>query len=182
MHQRRDVSVRPALESDAHAIGAIHAAALKRDIALATSSGEVVAENAGITDQRLAGQWLYSISEPPTRQHIVLSALDKNTVVGFAALAPIDDPDSDQTTMELIALEVGLDDTGAGHGSRLLNASVDVAAQKGATKIVVWVPSECDWRTKFYSSAGFAPAGHTRKLDIGDGTLSQHLWYTLIGD
>lgn len=170
-----DLSVRPALDTDAEAIGAIHAAALKRLVVATTHDAEVVAANAGITDQAIAAQWLYSITMPPSPQHFVLTALDANTVVGFIALAPVED-----ATLEIIAFEVAT--TGQGHGSRLLNAAVDVARQRGAQRVNVWINPDDDARTRFFNEAGFGPAGARRSYEVGQSSVDEHLWYCLIDE
>ena len=58
----------------------------------------------------------------------------------------------------------------SGHGSRMLAAVADLVG--GAMR--VWIDARDEARQRFFSSAGFAPAGAGRT--IGDGH-TQHLWW-----
>ena len=58
----------------------------------------------------------------------------------------------------------------SGHGSRMLAAVADLVG--GAMR--VWIDARDESRQRFFSSAGFAPAGAGRT--IGDGH-TQHLWW-----
>ena len=58
----------------------------------------------------------------------------------------------------------------SGHGSRMLAAVADLVG--GAIR--VWIDARDEARQRFFSSAGFAPAGAGRT--IGDGH-TQHLWW-----
>ena len=58
----------------------------------------------------------------------------------------------------------------SGHGSRMLAAVADLVG--GAMR--VWIDARDEARQRFFSSAGFAPAGAGRT--IGDG-YTQHLWW-----
>lgn len=58
----------------------------------------------------------------------------------------------------------------SGHGSRMLAAVADLVG--GAMR--VWIDARDEARQRFFSSAGFAPAGAGRA--IGDGH-TQHLWW-----
>lgn len=58
----------------------------------------------------------------------------------------------------------------SGHGSRMLAAVADLVG--GAIR--VWIDARDEARQRFFSSAGFAPAGAGRA--IGDGH-TQHLWW-----
>ena len=62
----------------------------------------------------------------------------------------------------------------SGHGSRMLAAVADLVG--GAMR--VWIDARDEARQRFFSSAGFAPAGAGRA--IGDGH-TQHLWWARVG-
>ena len=61
----------------------------------------------------------------------------------------------------------------SGHGSRMLAAVADLVG--GAMR--VWIDARDEARQRFFSSAGFAPAGAGRT--IGDGH-TQHLWWARV--
>ncbi|MDO5746318.1 MAG: GNAT family N-acetyltransferase [Actinomycetaceae bacterium] len=83
-----DVSVRPAVASDAQRIGTLHAAALTRYIAHAAPESVGVAQGEGMESQSIGAQWMYSISYPPSQYHQILAAYDHDRLVGFAAFGP----------------------------------------------------------------------------------------------
>ena len=61
----------------------VHGDALPDDLLEAVGSAEA------------ADRWRSAIAEPPSPRHRVLTALDGDRLVGFAALAPASDPDTD---------------------------------------------------------------------------------------
>ncbi|MFC6087252.1 GNAT family N-acetyltransferase [Sphaerisporangium aureirubrum] len=89
-------------------------------------------------------------------------------VVGLASHAPAEDPDLDAgTTAELLTLLVDPGHTRRGHGSRLLNATVDHLREDGFDTVVTWVFAEDGAMPGFLASAGWAPDEAERVLDMG---------------
>ncbi len=162
-----DVSVRVAWADDAPAIaelqlrtwqeqyaGVLPPDALPRDIGAA------------------AAQWQASLSRPPDARNRVLVALERNRVVGFAITAPASDPDCDPLAdAELAELTVAPDERGKGHGSRLLQASVETMQADRFTRAVLWAIADDDALRAFLTEAGWAPDTAHRGLDF-DGTGS----------
>ncbi|MGM0385872.1 MAG: N-acetyltransferase family protein [Actinomycetota bacterium] len=180
-----DVSVRPALPADSWRIGEIHAATML----LAVEAGLHVPLDPGITGafdaDAFASQWERAITTPPSPLHRVLTALDRSTVVGFAAIAPVEEavrtgPEGDPPEAEILALEVDPSHGRSGHGSRLLAACVDVLRQQNAGHVMTWAVQGDDPRARFLSSAGFAPLGMRRTWQVGDGTVSQIAWHAAL--
>jgi len=89
-------------------------------------------------------------------------------VVGFAAHAPAEDADAAPGTAELLTLLVDPAHTGAGHGSRLLAATVDLLREDGAETLITWVFEADEAMRTFLGSAGWAPDGSSRTLDMGE--------------
>jgi len=90
-------------------------------------------------------------------------------VVGFAAHAPAEDPDLDAaTTAELVTLLVDPVHGRAGHGSRLLAATADLLGEDGFATVVCWVFEQDAVMRRFLGSAGWAPDGARRVLDMGE--------------
>ncbi len=164
-----DRSVRVAWADDAPAIGALQARAWRDSYApvLPASLLERIDESA------FAERWRTAVTRPPTAAHRVLVALERNTVVGFAATAPSEDPDARPTDGEILALHVDPDWLGAGHGSRLLSAAVDTLRADGFTRARLWQVVGDDALRSFLEPAGWAPDGAHRSLDLtGDGTAT----------
>ncbi|WP_214412991.1 GNAT family N-acetyltransferase [Sphaerisporangium fuscum] len=141
-------------------------------------------------------QWEEAVVSPPTPHHRLLVAVEGEDpssgvaddplaslasgaagtiaepggrrVVGLASHAPADDDDLDAaTTAELLTLLVDPDHTRRGHGSRLLNATVDHLREDGFTTVVTWVFADDKPMVDFLASAGWAPDEAERVLDMG---------------
>ena len=160
-----DVGVRLAIPADADELARIqaevwaevHAGALPADLLEAVGSTEA------------ADRWRVAIAEPPSPRHRVLAALVGERVVGFAALAPASDPDTvPKLDGELLALCVDPAETHQGSGSRLVNASADIARGDGFHHLHAWLAAaESDLRA-FLAEAGWEEDGATRSLDLRD--------------
>jgi GNAT superfamily N-acetyltransferase len=165
-----DAGVRAARAADAEALGAIHAKAWQ------ASYADLLPDraDAALAPQSLAQSWRSAVTEPPSRAHRVLVATSGPDVVGFAALAPSADADSDPSTQaDLLVLVVDPDHVRQGHGSRLLNASADTLRDNGFTMLRTWIPEADADRRRFLQGAGFVLDGATRLLDAaGDGTTT----------
>lgn len=131
--------------------------------------------------------WHAAVTSPPTPAHGVLVALERETVVGFAAygpaeLGPDEQPDADGPTSEVSTLLVEPRWGRRGHGSRLLAAVADLARGTGAARLQVWVPEPDVVSAGFYDSAGWAPDGWARTLDTGGAPLREIRWHALLDD
>ncbi|WP_422674057.1 GNAT family N-acetyltransferase [Bailinhaonella thermotolerans] len=113
-------------------------------------------------------QWEEAVVAPPTSRHRLLVAVENGQVVGLAAHEPAEDPDVDPgTTAELLTLLVDPGHERRGHGSRLLNATVDHLREDGFSTIVTWVFAEHHAMLGFLESAGWGEDGAERVLDMG---------------
>jgi ribosomal protein S18 acetylase RimI-like enzyme len=159
-----DASVRPASVADTAAIGAVQARCWR-----AAYTGLAPHEALDRLDAAaLADRWRAAVTAPPSPRHAVLVACTGSTVVGFAALAPSTDADAADTDAELVALEVDPLHQRAGHGSRLLAASVDTLRESRFSDLRVWCPDPDEARHAFLVSAGLRADGASRELS-GDG-------------
>lgn len=178
-----DASVRPALPRDADEIARVQAVTWR------TAYRAVLP--AEVLDQwdadAVTTTWASAIESPPTPGHGVLVALERNTVVGFAAfgpaeLTPDEAPDPAGPTTELSTLLVEPRWGRRGHGSRLLAAVRDVARAGGAARLQVWLLEDDRVSPGFYESAGWAPDGWARTLDTGASPLREIRWHALLDD
>lgn len=177
-----DASVRPAFPQDAAEIARIQVVTWRTAYRSVLPSSVL-----DDWDDRVATEaWSRAVSTPPTPGHGVLVALEKNTVVGFAAYGPAElgadeRPDPAGPTTEVSTLLVEPRWGRRGHGSRLLAAVADLAGAGGTARLQVWLPEEDRVSAGFYESAGWAPDGWARTLDTGDTPLREVRWHALIG-
>lgn len=167
-----DSSVRAATPDDADAIAGVQAAAW-RSAYVDLLPPEVLDE---LDSAPARDQWRESVSSPPSPRHRVLVAMSGTDLVGFTAFGPADDPDLvSMVDAELSALSVRPDRLREGHGSRLVNASVDHLRGDGFLHVRVWLAAlggADDRLHAFLSGAGWAQDGARRELDLhGDGRL-----------
>lgn len=168
-----DVSVRPARPEDAAEIGRIQVTAWQS--AYVSIISEPVLS--GLDPEQAGVVWRQAITSPPTPQHHVLVAVEAEWLTGFAAVAPSDDLDPDdseaQTTVTVGPLLVEPRWGRRGHGSRLLAAAVDFARRDGMTRAIIWLPEQDDVSRTFFGDAGWAADGLARALDTGAGELRE---------
>ncbi len=96
-------------------------------------------------------------------------ALGDGLVAGFIALAPATDADSDDGTLEIVALEVDPLHTRRGHGSRLLAAAADTARGLGGHRLQVWLLAGDDPREQLLTTAGLGRDGASRERALAAG-------------
>jgi GNAT superfamily N-acetyltransferase len=164
-----DVSCRVAWADDAPAIAAVQVRAWR------TSYAELLPAEllSGLDPQEIASGWAAALSRPPDARNRVLVALERNLVTGFAVTGPATDPDCDPVADgEIGDLTVDPHKRHTGHGSRLVQASVDTLKADRFTRAVTWLPAQDDETRAFLTAAGWAPDGAHRTLDLtGDGSV-----------
>jgi GNAT superfamily N-acetyltransferase len=122
---------------------------------------------AGLDPADLAMTWASGILNPPLPSQRVLVAIHDDVVAGYAAWGPCQDPDADDATGELLALEVDPEQVGRGHGSRLMAAAVDLARSTGQTSAACWTLLADEPRRAFLQSAGWGPDAAYRDVVVG---------------
>lgn len=96
----------------------------------------------------------------------------ERVVAGFAAFGPGTDQDRwPATDAELYELCVTQDQTGRGHGSRLLNAAAATLAEDGFSWVCAWVLERDDAGRKFLEATGWAADGARKVLDMGGASV-----------
>ena len=175
-----DASVRPARPEDAAAIARVQAVTW-RTAYRAVLPAEVLDawDAAAVTTT-----WRAAVTSPPTPAHGVLVALERDTVVGFAAYGPPElgageAPHPAGPTTEVAALLVEPRWGRRGHGSRLLAAVADLARGTGAARLQAWLLEDDRVSADFYESAGWARDGWARTLDTGSAPLREVRWHAL---
>lgn len=179
-----DARVRPAQPADADELGRIQAVTWRQayDAILPPDALEAMSPEVA------ADAWRQAITAPPSDGHVVLTAYETSkadtNVVGFAALAPAADDESEVTapTAELATILVEARWGRRGHGARLLSAAVAHARERGADHLIAWVLGGDKATESFLESAGWARDGWTRPLDTGDRIVTQHRYVTDISE
>ena len=167
--QLADVSVRPAVTADAPPIARIQVRSWHEGLHAVLPPDALAAMTDDAAEQRYADHWRRSVERPPSSHHKVLTALAANTVTGFAAYGPCTDEDRwPRTDAELLTLAVAPDHRGQGHGSRLLNATVDLLREAGYQTVSTWAFEDDATFREFLTSSGWATDGSRRGLDLGE--------------
>ncbi|HET6968890.1 MAG TPA: GNAT family N-acetyltransferase [Ornithinibacter sp.] len=166
-----DASVRRARPNDAPAIGMVQALVFREAYA-----GRVPDDVVALFEpDAFARSWRESLTAPPEGVHRLMVACAGDQVVGLAAIGPSQDPDAGGASGEVTVLGVHPDARRQGHGSRLLNAGVDVLREAGADSVSVWVLSDDEAVRAFLAASGFAPDGayRDRVVSPDGGTLRE---------
>lgn len=153
-----DASVRRARTNDAPAVGMLQAAVF-REAYTGRVPDEVVA---AFEPEAFGRAWRESLTSPPEGVYRLLVACAGEQVVGAAATGPSQDPDAEPAWGEVSLLAVHPGARRQGHGSRLLNASVDLLRDAGAEAVAAWLPADDEATRAFLGASGFGPDGAYR--------------------
>lgn len=175
-----DASVRRARVTDAPAVGLVQSE-VWRDAYAGVLPEEVVAT---FEPGPFTAAWRTSLENPPQGVHTLLVACAGEQVVGLAAIGPSQDPDGGTGTGELLVLGVHPAARRQGHGSRLLNACVDILREAGGDELSAWVLSVHEETRAFLHAAGLSPDGAFRDREVSpDGSTVREVRLTAhLGD
>ena len=166
-----DASVRRARVNDAPAVGLVQATVF-REVYTGRVPDDVVAL---FEPDAFARSWRESLATPPDGIHRLLVACAGDQVVGLAAIGPSQDPDAGPAAGEVTVLAVHPDARRQGHGSRLLNAGVDLLREAGAESVTLWLLAHDEGTRGFVAGSGFTPDGayRDRVVSPDGGTLRE---------
>lgn len=175
-----DASVRTARVNDAPAVGLVQAEVFRAAYA------DVLPQEtlAALTPQAFAGGWRESLAAPPPGVHRLLVACAGEQVVGMAAVGPSQDADAGALWAEVTVLAVHPQARRQGHGSRLLNAGMDVLRGAGAEAVALWLRADDEATRAFLAASGIEPDGAWRDRIVSpDGrTLREVRLLTALSD
>ena len=163
--------MRPAREADAASLARVQVASWRCGYAGIVPEA-LLTELTGEEAERVwRDRWREAITNPPTSRHRVLVAVEQappRAMVGFVSAGPATDADRwPGTDGELYELRVTPEQTGHGHGSRLLHAAADTLGQDGFRTVAMWVLTGDSALRRFLESAGWAADGARGELDVG---------------
>jgi ribosomal protein S18 acetylase RimI-like enzyme len=161
--------VRPARAGDADSLAQVQVASWRQGFA-GIVPGALLAELTGEEAQKVwRDRWREAISNPPTSRHRVLVAVEPSReVAGFVSAGPTTDADRwPGTDGELYELRMDPEQTGRGHGSRLLHAAADTLTEDGFRTLSIWVLEADRALREFLESSGWAADGARAELDVG---------------
>jgi GNAT superfamily N-acetyltransferase len=122
---------------------------------------------AALDIDELSLQWGRALLSSGQHRVFVAIAEGSGDVVGAASVGPTADPDlTEQRVGEVGALFVDPDHYRCGHGSRLMNACVDLLREGGYAECVTWLPLADEPRRAFFLSAGWGPDSAYRDLEL----------------
>ena len=175
--------VRPARAGDAESLARVQVASW-RCVFAGIVPPDLLAELTGDeAEQAWRDRWREAITNPPTSRHRVLAAVTDapaREVVGFVSAGPATDTDRwPGTDGELYELRVAPEQTGHGHGSRLLHAAADTLAQDGFHTVYTWALEADTALRRFLESSGWAADGARGELDVGTAVQVVRLHTTI---
>lgn len=182
-----DAAVRTARSNDVPAVAHVQAA-VWRDAYGSLVDAEV---RDAFTPAAFEGSWRRSLKEPPSPLHRLLVATAGDTVVGFAAIGPVEHAEGPAaptgsptggatgTVGEIYTFGVAPDRRGAGHGSRLLNAAVDTLRAGDFQEVTMWLLAQDEATRAFVASSGLQPDGAWRdRVIAADGRTAREVRLT----
>ncbi len=128
--------VRPAADSDLHALAGIETAADSLFDPVFGATGWDPAASGG--DRQRAGGFI-----------LVAAEQDQGPAVGFVHVLEV------EHAAHIEQLSVHPMHTRRGHGTALLEAAIDEAAERGATVVTLRTYADVPWNAPFYAAAGF---------------------------
>ena len=165
-----DVSVRPARPEDAERVARVQLSTWR------TAYADLLpAEALDVPEVRAAALWLGAVESPPSPQHRLLVAFERDDLVGFAASGPAEDSPG---SVELLTLLVEPRWGRRGHGSRLVAACVDSWRRDGFETAVAWSWERDPATRSFLTGSGWEPDGAVRGLDTGAAVERQLRFHT----
>ncbi len=172
-----DASVRAARPNDTPAVGMVQAVVF-REVYAGRVPDDVVAM---FEPEPFARAWRDSLAAPPEGVHRLLVACAGEQVVGAAAIGPSQDPDAGPAGGEVTLLAVHPDARRQGHGSRLLNAGVDLLRDAGADSVAAWLLADDEEGRAFLTASGFGPDGAFRDRVVSpDGDTLREVRLTAV--
>ncbi|HSI55336.1 MAG: N-acetyltransferase family protein [Ramlibacter sp.] len=153
--------VRPAVDSDADQVAAVHA---NSSHAAYESIAPEGAQSLPIEKRRAFWRDAIEYGEP-----LVHAAMEADRMVGFVGYDRSRDPKSKPTTGEIWAIYVLPSHWGTGAGLALWDAAREGLIEEGCTEVTLWLPLQNDRALRFFELAGFKRQLNTARTTMLSG-------------
>lgn len=160
--------VRPAVDSDADAIAAVHAASSR-----AAYEGLVPGQHDSLPMDKRRAFWRDAIEYSEPQVHVALD--DAGALVGFTGFDRSRDPKSKSTTGEIWALYVLPSHWNQGAGLALWDATREGLVEEGCTEVTIWIPLCNERAIRFCELAGFKRENNTAKTAVIAGVKLEEI-------
>ena len=151
--------VRPAVDSDADAVAAVHAASSS-----AAYEGLVPHQHESLPMEKRRAFWRDAIEYSEPQVHVAID--EAGALIGFTGFDRSRDPKSRPTTGEIWALYVLASHWNQGAGLALWDATREGLVEEGCTEVTLWIPL-CNARAiRFCELAGFKRENNTAKTAV----------------
>lgn len=163
------VLLRDATESDAAAIGDVHADAWRtayRDLFEPQWLARFVAKR--------KDQWVARMADPEFDQASLLVAVRRDRVCAFAYFGP---HRTRRREAEIYGFYAHPSVWGTGVANALMNRTWETLVDSGYRGVRLWTLAGANRARQFYTRAGFTATGTTRERDFGDGRPVLELEY-----
>jgi ribosomal protein S18 acetylase RimI-like enzyme len=159
--------VRPAVESDAEQVAAVHA-----NSSHAAYQGVAPETQQSLPMEKRRAFWRDAIEygEP-----LVQVALEDGKVVGFVGYDRSRDPKSKPTTGEIWAIYTEPSHWDRGAGLALWDAAREGLIEEGCTDVTLWIPLCNDRALRFFELAGFKRELNTAKTAVIGGVKLEEI-------
>lgn len=141
-----EVRIRPIRDSDAEALGRVHAQCWHEDYDQLVDAATL----ANLSPKRMAELWTHWLGQGEEYTHV--AALVDGEIVGFAGAGPARDEDAPRER-ELFFIHLLDSQHGHGIGQKLFDAAV------GEASVYLWVPPTNERAVHFYERNGFTADG-----------------------
>ncbi|MEO7392547.1 MAG: GNAT family N-acetyltransferase [Ramlibacter sp.] len=159
--------VRPAIESDAPAVAAVHASSSHAAYADVAPNDQPVLP---IEKRRAFWRDAIEYGEP-----LVQVALDADVLVGFVGFDRSRDPKSRNTTGEIWAIYVEPSHWDRGAGLALWDAAREGLVEEGCAEVTLWIPLLNERALRFFELAGFKREISSAKTSLIGGVKLEEI-------
>ena len=160
--------VRPAADSDADAVAAVHAASSR-----AAYDGLVPDQHDTLPMDKRRAFWRDAIEYSEPQVHVAID--EAGALVGFTGFDRSRDPKSKPTTGEIWAIYVEPSLWGTGAGLALWDAAREGLLEEGCTEVTLWIPLANQRALRFFELAGFKREINTAKTALISGVKLEEI-------
>jgi ribosomal protein S18 acetylase RimI-like enzyme len=167
------MAIRKALIGDADGIASVHVRSWQ--VAYRGQIPDDVLD--GLDVAKRANMWRELIQHPD--KVILIAENTEANIIGFCAVGPSRDSDTNPRTAEVSAIYIDPDNWRKGIGRALLSASLGEVRNRDFDQVTLWVLEANGRARSFYESFGFIHNGAIKEDDHGKDFVLRELRYRL---